>query len=78
MQLRRPIAALFTALALLGGGTASLTGCGDPATPNEGTTDGGNPESGDDPSSEDMGNLPDNSDRQTDSEDADDDSTDPD
>ena len=78
MHIRRPIAALFTALALFGGGTASLTACGDPATPNEGTTDSGNPNSGDDPGSESEGNLPDNSNPQPGSEDSDDDSVDPD
>ena len=78
MHIRRPIAALFTALALFGGGTASLTACGDPATPNEGTTDGGNPDSGEDPGKEDLGNLPDNSDPEQDVEDSNDDSVDPD
>jgi hypothetical protein len=38
MQLRRPIAALVTALALFGGG-ATMTACGAPTTPNEGTTE---------------------------------------
>lgn len=78
MRIRRPIAAVLTALTLFGGGAASLTACGGPTTPNEGTTDEGNPDSGDDPGSEDMGNLPDNSNQQTDSEDSNDDSTDPD
>jgi len=64
MRLRRPIAALFTALALFGGGSATLAGCaGDPAglnrndgTPDDHTTD----TRGNDPSGESQGNLPDN------------------
>ena len=71
MQIRRPIAALFTALALFGGG-ATMTACqaaGDDQS--DGTTDSGNPDSGDDPGSEDQGNLPDNSNEDPDSEDED-------
>ena len=78
MQIRRPIAALLTALALFGGG-ATMTACqaaGDGQ--GDGTTDSGNPDSGDDPGSEDQGNLPDNSNQDPDSEDSNDDSTDPD
>ncbi len=78
MQIRRPIAALFTALALLGGG-ATMTGCqaaGDGQS--DGTSDSGNPDSGDEPGTEDDGNVPDNSDPEQDVEDSDDDSTDPD
>ena len=78
MQIRRPIAALMTALALFGGG-ATMTACqaaGDGQS--DGTTDSGNPDSGDDPGSEDQGELPDNSNQETDSEDRNDDSTDPD
>jgi|1185.fasta_scaffold1835490_2 hypothetical protein len=68
MRLRRPMAALFTALALFGGGTATLSGCaGDPAgldrsdgTPDDHTTN----TQGNDPSSDSQGNLPDNSNRQ--------------
>jgi hypothetical protein len=74
MHIRRPIAALFTALALFGGG-ATMTGCqaaGDGQR--DGTTDSGNPDNGD----EDEGNLPDNSNPETDSEDSDDDRQDPD
>ena len=51
MRIRRPIAALFTALALFGGG-ATMTACqaaGDGQR--DGTTDSGNPDSGDDPGS---------------------------
>jgi hypothetical protein len=63
MQLRRPIAALFTALALFGGGTATLAGCGDPSglDRNDGTTDDTQNTDGSDPSNESQGNLPDNS-----------------
>jgi hypothetical protein len=78
MQIRRPIAALFVALALFGGGTATLSGCGDPAGQdrNDGTTDddSGNT-SGNDPGSDEQGNLPDNSD--PDQDDSDHDSQDP-
>ncbi len=77
MQLRRPLAALMTALALFGGG-ATLTACGDPTTPNEGTTDDSENTSGNDPGSEEQGNLPDNSDPEQDIEDSNDDSVDPD
>ena len=77
MQLRRPLAALMTALALFGGG-ATLTACGDPTTPNEGTTDDAENTSGNDPGSEEQGNLPDNSDPEQDVEDSNDDSVDPD
>ena len=78
MQIRRPIAALFTALALFGGVTTT-TACqaaGDGQS--DGTTDSGNPDSGDDPGNEDQGNLPDNSNQDPDSEDENDDSQDPD
>jgi hypothetical protein len=82
MQLRRPIAALFTALALLGGGTATLSACGgDPAgldrrdgTPDDDTkfTEGSNP------TGESQGNLPDLSDPdQGNTEDRNDDTQDP-
>jgi hypothetical protein len=63
MQLRRPIAALFTALALFGG-SATLTACGgDPAglDRNDGTSDDTKNTGGSDPSGESQGNLPDNS-----------------
>ena len=36
MQIRRPLAGLFVALTLFGGG-AALAGCGDPTTGNTGT-----------------------------------------
>ncbi|MPQ99674.1 hypothetical protein GB931_17460 [Modestobacter sp. I12A-02628] len=57
MQIRRPMAALLTALALLGG-SASLTACGDPAGQdrNDGTTDdSGDQTSGNDPGSVEQG-----------------------
>ena len=72
MEIRRPIAALMTALALFGGG-ATMTGCEAAGQDqNDGTTDSGNPDSG-----EDQGELPDNSNQEPDTEDSDDDSTDP-
>jgi hypothetical protein len=82
MEIRRPIAALFVALALFGGGTATLSGCGgDPAglDRNDGTSDDSSNTSGSDPSSKSQGNLPDNSNQdQGNPEDQNDDSTDPD
>jgi hypothetical protein len=74
MRIRRPIAALFTALTLFGGGV-TMTACGDPATPNEGTTDD---DSGNTGGSDREDDLPDNSDPEQDTEDEDDDSQDPD
>lgn len=76
MRLRRPIATLFTALALFGGGmtTTACQAAGDGQS--DGTTDSGNPDSGDDPGGEDQGNLPDNSNEDPGSED--DDTQDPD
>jgi hypothetical protein len=64
MEIRRPLAALMTALALFGGG-ATLTACGDPAgiDRNDGTTDDSGNTGGNDPSDESQGNLPDNSDQ---------------
>ncbi|MGY1605197.1 hypothetical protein [Geodermatophilus sp. SYSU D00815] len=67
MEIRRPLAALLTALALFGGG-ATLTSCGDPAGQdrNDGTTDdtgnqtGGATETSE-PSETSESNLPDNS-----------------
>jgi hypothetical protein len=85
MQIRRPLAALMTALALFGGG-ATLTACGDPAGAdrNDGTADDAGhsgTEGSDDTSrenTEENGNLPNNSDPQHDSEDVNDDTQDPD
>jgi hypothetical protein len=75
MEIRRPVAALFVALALVGGGTSTLTGCADPSggpasdERNDGTTDddSGSTE-GNNPSDVSQGNLPDNSDQDQDSE----------
>jgi hypothetical protein len=82
MQIRRPIAALFVALALVGGGSATLAGCGDPAGAerNDGTPDDtATNTSGANPSSTDQGQLPDNSDPdQGNPEDQNDDNQDPD
>jgi len=82
MQIRRPLAALMTALALFGGG-ATLTACGDPqgTDRSDGTTDDTGDQGSDDTSrenAEDMGDLPNNSDPQTGVEDENDDSQDPD
>ena len=57
MRIRRPLAALLTTLALLGGG-ATLTACGDPAGTDrsDGTSDLGNPDESAGPT------LPNNSD----------------
>ena len=72
MQIRRPIAALMTALALFGGG-ATLTACGDPAGADrsDGSTDNTNNQGTDDTTQEndeDSGNLPNNSDPEVESD----------
>jgi len=79
MQILRPLAALLTALALFGGG-ATLTACGDPSglDRNDGSTDDSENTSGNDPSDEDQGELPDNSNPEPGTEDQNDDSVDPD
>jgi hypothetical protein len=84
MRIRRPLAALLTALALFGG-SATLTACGAPTTPQEGTTDGtgdsGNGEDADDTdeeNTEEGGDLPNNSDPEQGTEDRNDDNQDPD
>jgi hypothetical protein len=80
MELRRPIAVLMTAVALFAGG-GTLTACGDPAglDRNDGTTDDSENTSGDDPSTDEQDNLPDNSNPDPGApEDQDDDSQDPD
>jgi hypothetical protein len=64
MHLGRPVAALMTALALFGGGAATLAGCGDPAGlgRNDGTSDSGTHHtSGNHRSGKSQGDLPDNS-----------------
>ena len=62
MHLRRPTAALFVALALFGGGS-TLTACSASGQDqNDGTTDDSSNTSGSNPSSDEQGNAPDNSD----------------
>ena len=77
MQIRRPLAAVMTALALFGGG-ATLSACADPAGSDrrDGTADVGNPS--DSTNDATVGNLPNNSDPEHDSEDRNDDTQDPD
>jgi hypothetical protein len=75
MDLRRPIAALFTALALFGGG-ATLTACEAAGQDqNDGTTDDSENTGGDDPADDSQDNLPDNSNQEPDDGDSDDDSS---
>ena len=63
MQIRRPLAGLFVALTLLGGG-ATLAGCGSPTSADTGTpADTASNTAGNNPSGESQGNLPDNSNR---------------
>jgi hypothetical protein len=70
MEIRRPIAALLTALALVGGG-ASMTACASPSggsnsdQRNDGTNDTSHNTAGNDPGGASQNNLPDNSNRQT-------------
>jgi hypothetical protein len=60
MQIRRPVAAFLTALTLIGGG--ALTACGDPVESGTGThKDTATNTSGNSPSDESQGNVPDNS-----------------
>jgi hypothetical protein len=64
MRIRRPLAALFTALALLGGG--ALTACASPTDAITGTpADHAKLTTGNDPGGVSQGNLPDNSNEQT-------------
>ncbi|UOY02540.1 hypothetical protein [Blastococcus sp. PRF04-17] len=80
MQIRRPIAALVTALALFGGG-ASMTACSAAGQDqNDGTTDDSENDGGSDVSDEDADreNLPDNSNQEPNDEDDGDDQQDPD
>ncbi|SDY20704.1 hypothetical protein SAMN05661080_02689 [Modestobacter sp. DSM 44400] len=61
MMIRRSAAALFTALALVGGG--AMTACADPTNATTGTPkDNAENTSGDDPGGVSQGNLPDISD----------------
>jgi hypothetical protein len=60
MPIRRPLAALITTLTLVGGG--ALTACSDPSDSSTGTPkDTATNTSGNSPSDESQGNLPDNS-----------------
>jgi hypothetical protein len=60
MPIRRPLAALITTLTLVGGG--ALTACSDPSDSGTGTPkDTATNTSGNSPSDESQGNLPDNS-----------------
>ena len=60
MRIRRPLAALVTTLTLVGGG--ALTACSDPSDSSTGTPkDTATNTSGNSPSDESQGNLPDNS-----------------
>jgi hypothetical protein len=62
MQIRRPIAALFAALTLFGGGV-TMTACEAAGQDqNDGTTDDSGNTSGSNPSDASQDNLPDNSD----------------
>jgi hypothetical protein len=78
MQIRRPIAALFAALALFGGGV-TMTAC-DAAGQgqNDGTTDDSENTGGSNPEDESQGNVPDNSNQEPNDEDDGDDQSDPD
>jgi hypothetical protein len=61
MQIRRPLAALLTALTLFGGG-ATLTGCEAAGEgQRDGTTDDSGNTGGSNPEDEQQGNVPDNS-----------------
>ena len=77
MQIRRPIAALFTALTLFGGG-ATMTGCS--TAPGQGQNDGTTDQDVEelDPEDADRENLPDNSNQEPGDEDDNDDAQDPD
>jgi hypothetical protein len=73
MRLRRPIAALFTALALFGGG-ATMTGCEAAGQDqNDGTTDDSGNTGGSEPSGDQQGNLPDNTNKDADNTDSEED-----
>ena len=74
MEIRRPIAALFAALALFGGGV-TVTGC---QAAGEGQRDGTSDDSENTGGSEQESELPDNSNQQPSDEDDGDDQQDPD
>jgi hypothetical protein len=74
MQIRRPIAALLTALALFGGGV-TMTGC---EAAGQDQNDGTNDDSENSGGSEQESEVPDNSNQEPDDEDDGDDQQDPD
>ncbi len=77
MEIRRPIAALMTALALFGGG-ATMSACEAAGQDqNDGTTDDSGNTGGSNPSDASQGNLPNNSDPDQ-GDDQDEDTQDPD
>jgi hypothetical protein len=62
MKIRRPVAAVLTALTLFGGGaTVSACSPGAGQDQNDGTTDDSGNTSGNDPAGESQDNVPDNS-----------------
>jgi hypothetical protein len=63
MHIRRPVAALLTALALAGGGT--LTGCSNGGDSNTGTPADQTSKTSTSPTNDSMGNLPTDSNRVT-------------
>jgi len=73
MQIRRPIAALFAALALFGGGV-TMTAC---EAAGQGQNDGTTDDSGNTGGSDQESEVPDNSNPETGSGDQNDDSNDP-
>ena len=71
MQLRRPLAVLFTALTLFGGG-ATMTACEAAGQDqNDGTTDDSGNTGGSEPTEDQQGNLPDNTNEDPDDQDQD-------
>jgi hypothetical protein len=66
MRIRRPLAGLFIALTLFGGGGATLAGCGDPVDSDTGTSKdtAGNTAGATSPGSSPAGQVPDLSNRE--------------
>jgi hypothetical protein len=66
MNIRRPLAGLFVAVTLFGGGGAALAGCSDPVNAPTGTSkdSASDTTAGTNPSDRSQGNLPDNSNRE--------------